>query len=184
VKSLSARSVGTSRTATRLGAAVAVGATAATLLGGCGFETRQQAAAVVNGTVIHESDVQETHRQLAEAKFDTSETAVVMGLVAAPLLDRATAASGGWKPDASYAQIMAQIPDATDTTKQFVAAALFIESPSMTQDVVAKYRNELNVADVSVNPKFGEFSVTEQAPVYFTIGQKTPNWIKPSAASP
>ena len=183
MKSLSARPAGTSRSVRRFAAAVAAGVTAVALLGGCGFETRQQAAAVVNGTVVHESDVQETKQQLSEAKYDTNEAAVLTGLIAAPLLDKAMASAGGWKPDANYAKVISEIPDATDATKKFVAAALLIESPAMTPDVVTAYRTELKNADISVNPKFGKVVLSEQGPVYFSLGAANPNWIKPEAAS-
>ena len=82
MKSLPARPTTAGR---RVAAALVAGASAVTLLGGCGFATRQQAAAVVNGHVIAEANVQETHDQLQAAKLDFSEDAIVMGLIAGPL---------------------------------------------------------------------------------------------------
>jgi hypothetical protein len=152
---------------------------AVSLLGGCGFETRQQAAAVVNGEVIHESDVRETYEQLKAAKLDFAENIVVTALVAAPLLKDAVSASGSWKPDETYASVIASIPDATDTTKEFVEAVALIQSQKMTPADVAAYRAGLKKADISVNPKYGSVVQSDQAPVYFSIGQQTPNWVKP-----
>ena len=141
---------------------------AVSLLGGCGFETRQQAAAVVNGKVIHESDVRETFDQLKAAKLDFAENIVVTALVAAPLLKDAVATSGSWKPDATYASVISSIPDATDTTKEFVAAVALIQSQKMTPADVAAYRADLKKADITVNPKYGSVVQSDQGPVYFT----------------
>ena len=152
---------------------------AVSLLGGCGFETRQQAAAVVNGKVIHESDVRETFDQLKAAKLDFAENIVVTALVAAPLLKDAVATSGSWKPDATYASVISSIPGATDTTKEFVAAVALIQSQKMTPADVAAYRADLQKADITVNPKYGSVVKSDQGPVYFTLGQQTPNWVKP-----
>lgn len=154
---------------------------AVSLLGGCGFETRQQAAAVVNGKVIHESDVRETFDQLKAAKLDFAENIVVTALVAAPLLKDAVATSGSWKPDATYASVISSIPGATDTTKEFVAAVALIQSQKMTPADVAAYRADLQKAHITVNPKYGSVVKSDQGPVYFTLGQQTPNWVKPAA---
>lgn len=155
---------------------------AVSLLGGCGFETRQQAAAVVNGKVIHESDVRETSDQLKAAKLDFAENIVVTALVAAPLLKDAVATSGSWKPDATYASVISSIPGATDTTKEFVAAVALIQSQKMTPADVAAYRADLQKADITVNPKYGSIVKSDQGPVYFTLGQQTPNWVKPETS--
>lgn len=154
---------------------------AVSLLGGCGFETRQQAAAVVNGDVIHDSDVRETSEQLKGAKLDFAENVVVTALVAAPLLKDAVAKSGSWKPDETYASVISSIPGATDTTKEFVEAVALIQSQRMTPADVAAYRADLEKADISVNPRYGSIVRSEEGPVYFTIGQQTPNWVKPEA---
>ena len=134
---------------------------AVSLLGGCGFETRQQAAAVVNGDVIHESDVRETYDQLKAAKLDFAENIVVTALVAAPLLKDVVAKSGSWKPDETYASVISSIPDATDTTKEFVAAVALIQSQKMTPADVAAYRADLKKADITVNPKYGSVVQSE-----------------------
>ena len=157
------------------------GATAAALLGGCGFGTRQQAAAVVNGETITQSQVQETYDQLQAAKYDFTENVVLTALIAAPLLESAVAPSGGWKPDETYAQVMTAIPDATESTKDFVAAVSLIQSQTMTPAQMEVYRTDLQKAEISVNPRFGEIVPSDQGPVYFSIGPSTPNWIKPVA---
>ncbi|MEO5744961.1 MAG: hypothetical protein ABIQ53_10290 [Terracoccus sp.] len=166
----------------RLAVTAALGLTASALLGGCGFQTRQQAAAVVNGNVIHEADVQETANQLKAAKFTTEESIVVTGLIAAPLLDDALASTGGRQPDASYASAIAAISNPTETTKAFVFAATMLQQERMPPAIQAKYAAAVKSADVSVNPKFGSF-VTTAGPVFFALGPAAPSWIKPSAAT-
>lgn len=166
----------------RLAVTATLGLAAVTLLGGCGFETRQQAAAVVNGQVIHEDDVQETANQLKAAKFTTEENIVVTGLIAAPLLDDALASTGGFQPDAAYASTIAAISDPTETTKAFVFAAVTLQEQQLAPAVEAKYQAAVKSADVSVNPKFGTFTLTA-GPVFFALGSASPSWIKPSGAA-
>jgi hypothetical protein len=178
VKSLPARPTTTGR---RVAAALVAGASAVTLLGGCGFATRQQAAAVVNGHVISEADVQASHDQLQAAKLDFSEDAIVMGLIAGPLLNEAMQTSGGWKPDETYAAVLATIPNPTQTTKDFVAAAALVNSQTMTPAEVSAYRKALHNADISLNPRFGTVKKVDQGPVYFTFGTADPDWIKPQS---
>ena len=188
MKALSARPARTVRSARsarpprRLAAALVAGATAVAFLGGCGFQTRQQAAAVVNGEVISQDDVQATYEQLQTARYDFTENVVLTALIAAPLLESAVAPSGGWKPDATYAQVMTAIPDATQSTKDFVAAVSLIQAQTMTPAEMEAYRADLQKAEISVNPRFGEIVPSDEGPVYFSIGQSTPNWIKPVSA--
>lgn len=136
---------------------------------------------MVNGKVIHESDVRETFDQLRAAKLNFAENIVVTALVAAPLLKSAVARSGSWKPDETYASVIASIPGATDTTKEFVEAVALIQSQRLTPADIAAYRADLKKADISINPKYGSLVPSDQGPVYFTIGHTTPNWLKPEA---
>ncbi|HKX69243.1 MAG TPA: hypothetical protein VJN29_18665 [Intrasporangium sp.] len=163
--------------AQRVAATALVGLSAVTLLTGCGFETRQQGAAVVNGEVIHSDAVEETARQLREAQFDFPENIVVTALVASPLLQDAVSESGGWQPDATAANAIAAIPDATDTTKEFINTVAMLQSGQMTDQDVARYRENIDEANITVNPRYGEVVPSEQPPVFFTIGQQRPNWI-------
>lgn len=168
--------------ARRIVTTAVAGLSALTLLSGCGFGARQQAAAVVNGDVISVADVEETSRQLKDAKLEFPENVVVTALIAAPLLKDVVEESGSWQPDETYASALAEMPDATETTKEFVAAVALIQSQRMTEADVAAYRADLKSADISVNPKFGAVILSDEGPVYFTVGQTQPNWIKTPAA--
>lgn len=162
----------------RLATGVVAALSVAALLGGCGFTTRQQAAAIVNGEVIHEAEVRETTEQLQAAKLNFSEDIVVTALIAAPLLEKQLAQSGSWKPDATYASVVAAIPNATETTKEFIRAVAAIDSGAMTEADVAGYRQALDDASISVNPKYGKVQKGNEPPVFFRLGASTPNWIE------
>jgi hypothetical protein len=167
------------RTATsgkRFATAAVAGVSVVALLSGCGFATRQQAAAIVNGEVINEDEVHTTTEQLNKAKLQFSEDIVVTALIAAPLLDEQVQKSGSWKHDDTYAAVVASIPGATETTKEFVAALALLDSGKMTPADVAGYRQALKDADITVNPKYGTL-VQGDAPVYFSLGADQPNWI-------
>ena len=165
------------RSAQRVAATALVGLSAITLLAGCCFEARQQGAAVVNGEVIHSDAVEETARQLREAEFNFPENIVVTALVASPLLQDAVSDSGGCEPDATAANALAAIPDATDTTKEFINTVAMLQSTQMTEEDVARYRENLDKATITVNPRYGQLVRSEEPPVFFTIGQQRPNWI-------
>lgn len=170
------------RTATsgkRLATAAVAGVSIVALLGGCGFSTRQGAAAVVNGHVIPENEVRTTTQQLNDAQLQFTEDVVVNVLIAAPLLEEQIDKSGSWKPDETYAAVMANMPGATETTKDFVAAVALVESGRMTDADVAGYREALKNADISVNPKYGDVIDAPQSPIFFQLGPKQPNWITP-----
>ncbi len=165
-------------TGKRLVAGVLAGGTAIAMLGGCGMGTRQQAAAIVNGHEISQADVEQTTTQLKDAKIDFDEKIVVTVLIAAPLLKEVVNASGSWKPDAVYANVMHTIPDATESTKQFVETVALLQSSAMTDQDIATYRKDLKDAKITVNPRFGSLEPSNSGPVYFNLGEETPNWIK------
>lgn len=178
MKSLSARPAGTAR---RIVVAATAGAAALSLLGGCGFAERQQAAAIVDGQTVTQDEVREAQEQLASVKFDLPQTEVLAGLIAAPLLDKALAPTGGLKPDSSYASIASSIPDISDATRRYLGAVTTVTGESMTAEQIEAYRKAIAAADVSVNPRFGAFEPSDKGPAYFQLGAKTPDWIKPEA---
>ncbi|HET8987302.1 MAG TPA: hypothetical protein VFN43_02235 [Humibacillus sp.] len=138
---------------------------------------------MVNGTVVSQDDVQTTYDQLQAAKYDFTENLVLNVLVAKPLIESVVGPSTGWKPDPTYASVLTTIPDPTQATKDFVATVTLLQSETMTPAQVQTYRADLKKADISVNPRFGEVVHADQAPLYFSIGESTPNWIKPVATA-
>lgn len=179
---MKARSV-QARTGRRLVAGFLAGGTAVAMLGGCGMTTRQQAAAVVNGQEISQAEVEQTATQLKDAKLDFDEKIVVTVLIAAPLLKEVVDTSGSWKPDAVYAGVINSMPDATQSTKQFVETVALLQSSALTNQDIATYRKDLKEAKITVNPRFGSLEPSDSGPVYFTLGDQTPNWIKPAPAA-
>ena len=161
--------------ARRLATAAVAGATAVALLSGCGMQTRQQAAAIVNGTVIHQDEVRQAATQLSPLGFN--EQGVVLALIAAPLLMAQVEKSGSWQPDTTYASLLARISDPTPATKETLAAAALIESARMTEADVAGYRAALKDARITVSPRFGTVKKSDTGPLYFSLGASSPNWI-------
>jgi len=175
-----------SRSSRRVAAAALIGLGAVTALAGCGFETRQQGAAVVNGHVIHEDQLQETTRQLRtlEEFKGVPESAIVEALVTQRLLEPALQKRGVWEPDQTYATLIARIPGATEMTKDLVEFIALSQSKAVTQADIDALQQEVKAANVTVNPRFGTFTRIDQSP-FFTVDQKQPNWITvPAAATP
>lgn len=159
----------------RLVAVAVAGVSALGLLSGCGMQIRQQAAAIVNGDVVHEDEVQSAAKQLAPAGLD-QDNAVVL-LIAAPLVKEVSDTSGSWQPNPSYAALLAGIPDASQATKDTVATAALLSSETMTAADVQQYRKAFDAAHISLNPKYGEVKKTNDGPLYFTLGAAHPDWL-------
>ncbi|MDN5791305.1 MAG: hypothetical protein L0H25_10615 [Micrococcales bacterium] len=158
--------------------AAIAGISALGLLSGCGMETRQQAAAIVNDEVIPQDAVQSAAEQLAPAGLD-QDNAVVF-LIAAPLVKEVSDTSGRWQPNPSYAALLAGIPDASQATKDTVQTAALMTSDTMTPADVQAYRKALDTAQISLNPKYGEIKKTNDGPLYFTLGAAQPDWLAPA----
>lgn len=168
--------------AKRLATGTVAGITVAALLGGCGFTTRQQAAAVVNGVQISESDIQTTLDQLHTLKQfgQVNDNIIVEALITSRLLKPQVEKSGVWKPDDAYASTIAQIPGATDMTKEIVEYVALLQSQKITEADIAGLKSAVNSAHITVNPKYGVFERTEKPP-YFDLTGPQPNWLKPTS---
>jgi hypothetical protein len=171
----------------RLATAAVAGVSAVVLLSGCGFATRQQAAAIVNGDVIKSEDVQKTTEQLHTLKQfgQATEPVIVEALITARLLEPQIAKSGSWKPDELYASTIAQIPDATETTKDIVEYVALVQSQKVTEQDLAGLQAAVKSAHITVNPRYGSFHRTSEAP-YFALTAQQPSWMEPTtpAAQP
>lgn len=164
----------------RVAVTAVIGLSALAVLGGCGFETRQQAAAIVNGQVITEAEVAEAAKQLNDAKVQVDDRNVLAGLIAAPLMRAAVEKTGTFKQNATYAAVLNAVPNASEATKTFASALDLIQPGSMTDQQVADYFAEVKAAKVTLNPRYGTLTPSEQdAPVYFRIGSADVNWIAP-----
>ena len=165
------------------------GPRAVALLGGCGFETRQQAAAVVNGEVIRSPTCRRPYEQLQRGQVrlhrERRRSPPSSRRPCSRTPSRRRAAGSPTRPTR---QVIAAIPDATEH-----------------DEGLHRRRRAHPVADDDAGPDRGLPRPTsrrptsrstpasarscrsEQGPVYFTIGQSTPNWIKPwhpTAAAP
>lgn len=181
---MKAMSAWSAHPAKRLATGTVAALTVVALLGGCGFATRQQAAAVVNGVQISESDVQTTVDQLHTLKQfgQVNDNVIVEALVTARLLKPQIEKSGDWKPDDAYASIIAQLPGATDMTKEIVEYVALLQSQKVTEKDIAGLQSAVNSAHITVNPKFGVFQRTTKPP-FFDLAGPQPNWLKPTATA-
>lgn len=162
---------------TRLATAAVVGVTGVALLSGCGMATRQQAAAIVNGQVIYEDEVDTTTQQLRDAGFQGTEDDVVTGLIASPLLKAQLNSAEAWKPDSQYAQIISSIPDASSQTQDFVAVLILVNAGALGPEQMQGYTSAVEEAKVTVNPKYGTFKRDPQSPLLFQLGSEDPSWV-------
>ena len=165
------RSARSARSPRRLAAALVAGATAVAFLGGCGFQTRQQAAAVVNGEVISQSDVQTTYEQLQTAQLRLHrERRAHRPHRGAPARERRRAV-GRLEARRDLRAGHAAIPDATESTKDFVAAVSLIQSQTMTPAQMEAYRADLAEGrHLGEPPLRRDRAAPSEGPVYFSIG--------------
>lgn len=163
----------------RLATAAVAGISVVTLLSGCGFATRQQAAAIVNGEVIHSADVQKTTEQLRSLQQfnQATEPVIVEALITARLLEPEIEKSGSWKPDEMYASTVAQIPGATEMTKDIIEYVALVQSQKVTPQDLQALEAAVKKAQVTVNPKYGSFQRSAEAP-FFSLEPGRPSWIE------
>lgn len=159
------------------GSAAVLGVTLA--LSGCGAQ-QAGAAAIVNDTVISDSDVQSVGDQLNKLdpggqQLGSGDT--LISLILAPYV-LAEAKRAGKTVSASQArQVIAKVADPSPSTITFVQMQLAIQQlddASKTSIV-----NQLGKVDITVNPRYGTFDAKQVA-----LTPISPNWIKASAPAP
>ena len=173
--------LGTPRTS-RLGVpilfpALLLGATLA--LSACGAQ-EPGAAAIVNGTVISDRQLQTVPDQLnpiaEEGQKLTSSTAL-LSLILAPYV-LAEAERAGKTVSASQARkVIDKVADPSPSTIEFVRMQLAVQQ--LDDAAKTSIVNALGKAKISVNPRYGTFDATQIA-----LTPISPNWIKAGAPSP
>lgn len=176
-------SVGT-RTGTRrrlVGGAVALLALVLALAGCTTFE-KTRTAAFVNGQAISDATVAQTTQQfndnlVKEGQQRVQESQVLQTLILAPFVLNQVKASGSWTPDARYNAAVAQVPDATQATKDFIATSIVASQggPLTDQDVNA-ILDSMKKANVVLDPRYGTWDPSTGA-----INTADDNWIKPTS---
>ena len=155
-----------------------LGATLA--LSACGAQ-EAGAAAIVNGTVISDRDVQTVAGQLntiSQGGEKLSSSNALLSLILAPYVI-AEAQRAGKAVSASQArQVIAKVADPAPSTIEFVRMQLAIQQ--LDQASKTSIVNQVGKAKITINPRYGTFDATEIA-----LTPISPNWFpKASAASP
>jgi hypothetical protein len=154
-----------------------LGATLA--LSACGAVQEAGAAAIVNGTAISDQDLQTVSNQLKSITPDGRQStlgSVLVDLIVARFVlaeaDRAhktISDADARKPFPTLAN------PAPPTMKLFRMQGVLAQLDQASRDSIGK---EILKAKITINPRYGTFDAAQG------VVPSSPNWIKPSAASP
>ncbi|MHB8274215.1 MAG: SurA N-terminal domain-containing protein [Dermatophilaceae bacterium] len=157
--------------------ALVIGATL--VLSGCGAQ-EAGAAAIVNGTVISEQDVQSVPEQLnklAQGGQQLRTSDALLSLILAPYV-LAEAKRAGKTVSASQARlVIAKVSDPSPSTIEFVQMQLAVRQ--LDQASKTSIVNELGKAKITINPRYGSFDAKKVA-----IAPISPNWFVKTDAVP
>ena len=153
---------------------------AALALSACGGAQQSGAAAIVNGKVIKDQDVQTVSSQLnaisPEGQKLTSSNAV-LSLILAPYVLAEAERVKKTVSDAEARKVIAKVRKPSPSTVRFVQMQLSLqELDDASKEAIVK---KLGNAKITLNPRYGTFDATQVA-----ITPTSPNWIKPEATSP
>lgn len=162
--------------------AAALGLGLALTLGACGMDTRQKAAAIIDGDVITQDELATATQQLNDVKIEVNEQTTLMAYIAAPFFTQAAKDVAQWTPGETYATYVARIPNATPETKKVLEFLVLANSQQLDERVTADYQKRLHAAKISVNPAYGAMTA-EPNPLAFKLGPAAPNWIATTAAA-
>lgn len=154
----------------------------ALLLGGtlalsaCG-EQAADAAAIVDGTVISDKEVQNVSQQLnslAQGEQKLSSSTVLLSLILEPYVTAAANRAGQSVADTEVLKVIEKVPDPSPATADFVRMQLALQKLSDASK--AGILTEVGKAKITVNPRYGTFDAKQVA-----LNPVSPNWIKAAA---
>ena len=145
------------------------------VLTSCGNQS-SDAAAIVNGTVIKDNDVQNVTQQLnasvqGEQQKLTSNN-VVLSLILAPYVKAEAIRAGKSIPDTVVRKAIENVPSPSLSTVDF--ARMQIALQSLDQPSKDRIVDALGKAEITINPRYGTFD-----PKRIELVSNAPNWIKP-----
>jgi len=171
---------GTSRSVCSTALATTLLLGAAPALSACGAAQEAGAAAIVNGTVISDQDVQTVAGQLNKISPEgqkLSSSNALLSLILAPYVlaeakqvDKAVSVSDARK-------VIQKVADPAPKTIAFVQMQLALQG--LDEASRAAVVKKIGQAKITVNPRYGTFDATAIA-----ITPTAPNWIKASAPQP
>jgi len=148
-------------------------------LSGCGTQ-EAGAAAIVNGDVIGDEEVQGVAEQLAvitQGGEKLTSSNALLSLILSPYVLAEAKRTGKTISTDQAREVIPTVKDPSPATLEFVQMQLAIQAlPQESKDLIIA---ELGKAKITINPRYGTFDVEKVA---FT--PITPNWIKATAAAP
>jgi hypothetical protein len=150
-------------------------------LSACGGAQEAGAAAIVNGKVIRDDDVQTVADQisaLGQGGQKLSPGDALLNLILAPFVLAEAGRAGKTVSDSEVRKVVASaLPDPSPATIEFLEMQNALSQLDQTsKGAVLK---ALGSAKITVNPRYGTFD-----PAQGSLAPNSPNWIKPSATSP
>jgi len=152
----------------------ALGATLA--LSACGAQ-QGGAAAIVDGTVISDKDVQTVSLQLnklAQGQAKLPVNTVILSLILAPYVSQEADRTGKKVTDAQVLKLISKVGKPAPATMEFVRMQLAVQT--LDQSSRTAILTQLLKAKISVNPRYGRFDAKQVALV-----PTSSNWLKASA---
>jgi hypothetical protein len=135
------------------------------------------AAAIVDGKVIKDKDVQTVALQLntlAQGEQKLSTGNVVLSLILAPYVSSEAARAKKSVSDSAVRKVIAKVGKPSPSTMEFVRMQLALQA--LDEASRASILTKIAKARITVNPRYGTFDAKQVALV-----ASSPNWIKASA---
>jgi hypothetical protein len=149
-------------------------------LSACGAAQEAGAAAIVDGKVISEQDVQSVADQisaLSPGEPKLSPSAALFNLIIAPYVIAEGKRAGKTVSDAEARKVVAGLADPLPKTIELLQLKEVL--PQLDQVSRNAVLEQLRKTRITVNPRYGTFDAKQVA-----LAPNSPNWIKPGATSP
>ncbi len=160
----------------RLAATGALAAAATLTLGACGASPGPGVAAVSDGQVVHESDLDSIAQDFGKVPGAQapSRTEMVSLLVARPYVMQVLGANA--ITEEGVRQLLSkELPDVSPATVRYIQAAS--SQQRLDQATAAKVQKAMAAGDIKVDPRYGQFDPGKG------LVPATENWLVPSGAS-
>ncbi|WP_295700282.1 hypothetical protein [Lapillicoccus sp.] len=147
--------------------------------GACGTLDKAHSVAVVNGQAISVSDVATATQQYNEfvasksGKAPNTEARTVTVLVLAGFIIDYVTATGKWKPDVAYNNLLSTVPDASPSTVELIKFDAITGGNTLTQPDVDAILAVMAKTKVEVDPRYGTFDASQGG-----LRPRDLNWMK------
>ena len=158
----------------RMAAALTLAVAASFTVSACGAGPGPGVAAVTDGQVIREADLDAIAADFAKVQGAQapSRSDMVALLVARPYVMEALSGTGQALTEEGVRQLLSsELPEASDATVRYIQAAT--SQQRLDQASAAQVQQAMASADIEVDPRYGEFDPNQG------IVQPQENWIAP-----